>query len=479
MNEEYLVEVAKVINRLYVTERSKYIEQYLNKETNTVAYNTREWTLVDKNILEHLKQKRTIGIFSFRYKTKFITFDVDTKENSRLDTLHLISVLENDFNISRNDIHVSLSGLKGYHVTIFFSKSISNDIARKFYNIVINRANFTQRQVEYRPQFNVGMKLPLGLHKKANKVSWFVDNQTLKPIKNYSYVFDIKTIDVTPIIDVYDKSDPIVVEHNEAVEFDDLTKSINVNTVDTEENLEHINYVLENNCLKYEATRNDVTLMTAIYLKDVESFSIEDTTNTLLSIMLNTKRTKSHLISSSTEFIERETKRIVNVVYKYDYKFSNRRKDVCITRSEIEDILSIKKWNLKQMYFIHLIHAKRYAKQDGSYYMTYKTMNRYGATSERQRAKQQIEELHDFIEIKSNNEVDRSRSLEQGKIVKKPNFYKIKKIFDDSSIEEDRIVIKEEEIDLVQILQRFAERYDLNLREQLSRKQYEKVQKVV
>lgn len=471
---ENLQDVIKQINNLYINERKKHISQYY--KNNNVTYSMiSKYKLHDKVIENHLKGYSTIGIFSFEHNTKFICFDIDTKEHSRADTMHLINVLENEFNIARSDIHVSDSGNKGYHVEIFFNKSLGHKIVDNFYRLVLNECEFTKEQCELRPTYNQGLKLPLGTHRATQRTCWYVDNQTLKPIKNYAYILDIEQIDTTPITDVYDKSNPIVLQHTEADNFSNTLNTINLSTADTENNLEHIDSVLENNCLLYPNTRNDVTLMIAIYLKDSEGFSQQSTTDILTAIMLNTKRTKPDYIKSSNEFIIKETARIVQVVYVNDYKFNKRKKDVSITLEEINFILSIDKWHLKQMFFIHLIHSKRYSNNKGIYYMTYDTMERYGATTHRQRVKKYIEQLEDFIQVVSNNEIDSVRSLETGAIVKKPNKYKIKKIFNNSTDDQDSIIIKDCELSLELILQRFAERYEINLRKQLTRTELTKV----
>lgn len=109
--------------------------------------------------------------------------------------------------------------------------------------------------------------------------------------------------------------------------------------------------------------------------------------------------------------------------------------------------------------------------------MTYDTMERYGATENRTRARQHIEQLEDCLQVVSNNEIDSVRSFETGAIVKKPNKYRIKKIFNNSTDDQDSIIIKDCELSLELILQRFAERYEINLRKQLTRDQYQKVYK--
>src|SRR5699024_12488046 len=97
----------------------------------------------------------------------------------------------------------------------------------------------------------------------------------------------------------------------------------------------------------------------------------EDKHNT--DIMLTNKQ-QHNTVSSTEKIIKSDTKRIVNVVYKYNYKLTKKNRDVEIYRQEVLDILNIKEKHLKQLYLIDLIQSKRHAKANGNNYITYDTM---------------------------------------------------------------------------------------------------------
>jgi len=469
-------EVIDKINKLFITWRKYFIYQLPNGNYPR----EKRYNFNDKLLRLHLAGKQTYGIFSGEHVTKFISFDVDTKEKSEIDTRHLVDVLEREFNISRSDIHVNFSGSKGYHVDIYFSSLVTNNIIKQFYEDVIKRAEFTSSEVELRPLHNVGMKLPLGVHKVTGKRCWYVDNQTFKPIENMEHILNIEPIDPLFLENEYSTLEVIKLQEDESTEVEALINSIETNTNKIEECLSYLDEVLENNCLKYPSTRNYMTFTLAMYFKDVEEFDIETTTNVINTIMLNTKRT-TKLISMDIEYIPIETRRVVEWIYDKDYKFSNRKKDVFINRYDIETILSIKKWTLKKMYFIHLIHAKRYAKKDGSYYMSYKTMNKYGGTDNRTRAKQQVKALEDLnlLSVLQEKVISKELTEKYGHAYYSPNRYQlkmdIKKIFNKDM---DSIRVKDESIKLEQILKEFEKTYDMNLKLMLSKDQYKKVRQI-
>lgn len=472
--------VTQKINELFISYRKRYIKQN-DPELFEEKYFTIPRVLHDDLIKDHLEGKQTIGIFSGQYLTNFITFDIDTHEQSEIDTRHLVNTLENEFNISRSDIHVSLSGKKGYHVDIYFNKFISLEIMKRFYFDVLEKAEFNSHQVELRPSFNLGLKLPLGIHQETMKRCWYVDNRTFKAIEDFNYIFDIHQLDPSFLEIEYQNIDMIKIDKNEAKEVENVLSSVNTDTFVIEDHLEHINFVLENNHLKYASTRNNMTLAIAIYLKEVEQLKQSTVTEVITQVMLNSKRLCIGLINESTteDFIIKETKRIVEVVYSRDYKFTRRNKDVIITKEDIETILKIKKWNLKQLYLIHLIQFRRYATKENTYYMSYKTMSNFGATENRSRLKKQIEELEkmDLLAVKESKVIDVSNTLKNGSPIYKPNVYQmnlsIKKIFENDI---DRIIIKDnEDFTLEKILKDFEQKFQLNLKKKLSYEQYLKV----
>lgn len=116
----YQNELISQINHLIIGERQRFIEQY--GEGDTVTYRTvKGLKLTDAIIKKHLCGKKTIGIFYCKGASKFLCFDIDDKDE--LKPRLLISALK-EAGIREEDIHLESSGMKGWHIWLFFSQPI-------------------------------------------------------------------------------------------------------------------------------------------------------------------------------------------------------------------------------------------------------------------------------------------------------------------------------------------------------------------
>lgn len=173
------------LNELYITTRKKYIKQKgSNYSTFNKYENSSALTLSDWMLQLHLDGSETYGVFNGNTVNKFITFDVDYADDqpmAKWATRKLIDVLESEFNIRSNYIHVSFSGNKGYHVDLFFDEPIKADDAFAFYQRVISVADLPSNKVEYRPSYTQAVKLPLGIHQRPAPVvgSWIAIHLSL------------------------------------------------------------------------------------------------------------------------------------------------------------------------------------------------------------------------------------------------------------------------------------------------------------
>ena len=175
-------------NKLYITNRNPFLQM-----TKTGGYITvTNRTLADHDVLNHLRQKTTLGVCNKGTKTqdgtpvsrtKFFCFDcdggdgrdkknpltADEKLSKAYDQAGSIRrVLISKYGIPAKDIHVSVSGGKGLHVDLFLSDAIKYTILEEFYKQVIADCGLTEGEVEFRPN-GAGVKLPLGKNMKTNK----------------------------------------------------------------------------------------------------------------------------------------------------------------------------------------------------------------------------------------------------------------------------------------------------------------------
>lgn len=464
------------MNELMITDRKHHI---LMKDDGTY-WEVSHYNLNDGSIQRHLEGKETVGVFAGSQITKYICFDVDTKEHAERDARHLVNVLVDDYNISRNDIHISLSGNKGLHLGLYLDKVISYKMAERFYQDVRIKAGFSKEQVELRPQPGQGVKLPLGINRKTGKRCYYVDSHTFKPIENLEHILTIEPMSADFFEIEFSELEPIILDEKHAEKLTETTSSINTNTIDLENTLQYVEDVLAYGHIKQSGTRNNMTLALAIYLKEHYAAQQEDVVKHITDIMLTSKQ-EHGTVSSTEKFIKSETKRIVNVVYKYDYKLIKKNRDVEIYKQEVLDILNIKEKHLKQLYLIHLIQSKRHAKANGNYYITYDTMSKMGATKNRKSLVKYMKQLEDrdLIEVVERKVWDIDRLKTEGKSVYKPNIYRVKKIVT-SENDVDSITIKDnQELELDRFLKSLTEHFtDIELKKFLPRKQYESIMNV-
>ena len=441
--------VVKDINRLYPLYRKKMIYQYRNKQ-NEVGFTTLQRNLTDGWLMRHLSGSETVGVFAGTMLTKFLCFDVDTKETSRADTMHLVNTIE-EMNVSREDIHVSLSGNKGYHVEIFFDSPITVESIEIFYRRVLEESGFSITEVELRPLTNMGVKLPLGIHQKTRRRCWFVDNQTFNPIKSYQYLRDVEPINkdefVSEQCEEYKEEfmTKYRVTPEQANETVSIVKNLNLDEVARQGIRGTLNSILVEGTLRYPNTRNDYTLYLAMYMRDMGN-DLLVTEKMILDIMYNTLEQKPGYIKSNINHIKRETSKIVRFTYEKGYTFNRRALDVRIYKEEMENVLNLQSMPLKKLYLSMLIHKKQVVKEgDKEFYMAYSVMTRLGNTGNRSRLLNYVDELSalGMVDVVSRGvKATDGEGLGGGNEFYKSNFYKMKKI---SNLNGDYVQIRDDE----------------------------------
>lgn len=460
--------VVQALNNLYVTYRRKFIVQKKDGSYREIKRYSKEKksyapVLTDKALKQHIEGKQTIGIFAGSKKTKFICFDIDTKDKARADTYQLRDTLILDFadqfGFTYEHINISFSGNKGYHIDLFFDGVIDNEGIEKFYYSVLSKAGLTTKEVELRPLAQTGIKLPLGIHQVTEKRCAFVSTYNLDETLPLNHILNIKQIDKNKFEQGLELIKDETVEVSKSV--DEMTeeehKEFVRSRVDTSlyevNNLKGVlRDILENNTLKYPDTRNKYTFFLAIYLKEMGN-DVADSISIINNIMLNTKRKLKGFISSSEQHIKYETERIVKNAHKQNYIMFTIRRDVELYKEELQDVMNIKGVHLQSLYLAMLIHAKRYSDDGESFYMAYSTMANMGSTNNRQRLAEYIQCLSDRIEVVERHEIDEFRTRREKRKTYKPNAYHIKKSFNKDSDEKILIKADVKSVDIFEILQ--------------------------
>ena len=177
----------------YCLYRGKYVVMSPEYTKTTMHY------YKEAVIASHVEGRYAVGVFAGAKATRFITFDVDAGGKAVVRKL-IATLVEMGF--PKDYIYISTSGRKGYHVDLFFEPYIYNEKAKNIYDLVIWRAGLDPKKVEFRPTHRQAIKLPLGIHAKTGNRCWFLDRDTLEPIKDMEYVCGIKHIDTSLASDI-------------------------------------------------------------------------------------------------------------------------------------------------------------------------------------------------------------------------------------------------------------------------------------
>ncbi len=181
-------DLVRQVNYLMVRTRTPFIEQYKDNEGNT-KWMQRKYTLTDNILRDHFSGDRTVGIFyGGTGGTKFLVFDVDAEGDSSAQYIRVNGILSAlvRAGIDPNNIHVMFSGLKGYHVQLFFEDMLPINSVVAFGRAILAQLKDYRSGVELRPESvnGRGVKLPLALHLKSGVFAHYVDRYSLEPVSN-------------------------------------------------------------------------------------------------------------------------------------------------------------------------------------------------------------------------------------------------------------------------------------------------------
>lgn len=187
----YFFDVVNSLTNLYVTFRGRYVMAINGKVF--IPHCGRECKKLDNHaIIGHLNQNYAIGVFSAMSGSIFLCFDIDLPDpNVVFKVIHGLCA----FGFQKEYIYVSTSGGKGFHVEIFFNGLVYLNLLHDLYLWVIHTEGLDPRKVEFRPTFGQAIKLPLSVHHKTGNICWYLDRDTLEPIKSIGYVTTIVQMD--------------------------------------------------------------------------------------------------------------------------------------------------------------------------------------------------------------------------------------------------------------------------------------------
>ena len=403
-----LDDYVQAFNDLYITERKKHIQQrqkdkivngeVISKKGSYSHIST--YNLGDGIVKQHLQGKKTVGIFAGGTFTKFLTFDVDFDENIKKAehvTRELVVVLEEKYKIRYEQILVSFSGSKGYHVTVFFDELIKNKLIEDFYNVVREDLGYSKREIELRPTAGNGVKLPLSINWKTGNRQYLVNPYTLKQIPD-DEIFKVEKINTAEFKDFLEIEYEIMdrkLTIKQKKEFKKVVEKTNLDIpVNFEENMMKM---LEENRLMYPDSRHDSTRHLLTFLSQ-QGYSKEDAISIVQAVIRNTYENHRDMIDSTRtlKYCLDEVERLWEYSSKYNTGYV-AKKTIRVYEDEIIKVLTPKRIHLKHLLFILLVHSKRHAKRkDGTFFMTYKQMGDYGSTKNWGRLVKYVDELEEM-----------------------------------------------------------------------------------
>src|SRR5699024_1347835 len=112
-----------------------------------------------------------------------------------------------------------------------------------FYRKVMSEIELPKNgEVEFRPSWNQGVKLPLGVHQRTGNRCWFVDNRTLEPIESFDYIMSIEPMDSSEIMEI-----DFGISAEQAEDFERIVQEtdITANVLDKSEALQNDSKLIE------------------------------------------------------------------------------------------------------------------------------------------------------------------------------------------------------------------------------------------
>lgn len=425
--DRYLLKLqVKFLNDFYISYRRKYIKMNNNSKITSI-----DEMLNDSAIKQHLNQRSRVGIRFSKQGTDLIGLDIDTLDIDVLEKTYQTLI---DYDIPSNNILITFSGNKGYHIDIFLSEYLDRKLVQAFYEIILHDTEYSTTQIELRGASDEGYFLPFSVNFKG------LQN------KNYGYCgivneYGIMTVDTESEINILEsmqKLDADTIKDIVLINYKSIdiksTQTIDDDIEQVESTLQtlklldihntSVNDVVVNIGLKTiieQGTRHKLAFVYAIALREI-GMSESDLYNQLILWHENlTEGYKSNWIE-----IEQDCKSITKSVFikrlqGYKYKLpSNAR--AYITRDDIKQFISISNKADRRIYLALTVQSNMFRDYQGNFYMTYEqikemlsinTMN-----SSILKYIKRLEE-YDYINIVSQNK------RVKGQTKHEPNVYKV------------------------------------------------------
>ena len=352
----------------YITNRSGYAKQNSKGTYTTLSSKNK---LLDYTIVKHLQGKESIAIKN-NMVTKFITFDVDCKEDlnkARGQAKKIIEVLLNKFNIPYGAIVVSYSGNKGYHIDLLFNTPIKIAVAESFMKIVLALTEEVEGvHIDRRGGTQQAVKLPLGTHKVTGNFCNIVAT-------DFSKDYDKNYIPTPCCVDeniIYNAIHEVKADFNKKTEDKKVEKvkksKSNAKTIALyQAKVPELETIIKENRLLTRGTRNAVTFLLALY-GNTKGMSEKETVELISKVLSNTPSELFNDKWSHSQRVKMAEKTVKQVFEENSKLYQKAENTVKVSDAEVRVILEeCKTINEMNVALLHLINSKKYK---GVYYLS-------------------------------------------------------------------------------------------------------------
>lgn len=252
--------------------------------------------------------------------------------------------LLNAHSIPKENVYVSRSGGKGYHVETFFNEIVSTEALRALYQHIILEGQFDTQKVEFRPEYGRAVKLPLSIHPMTRNDCGFVNPVTFEPIIENDYFLQIQQNHVSDVIEALTLSH-IATEKKPTKEKDKHAESL----TETKGRCNGVEPILT-----AQGTRHNTMRRIAVFQR-IHSATEEECRSFLKKWYASQDKS---LISSDASKVYRDIDDLVSWVFSNDFvvpnPFHQKYKTVLSTR-QLEKILTLRTSSERKVAFFLLL----------------------------------------------------------------------------------------------------------------------------
>lgn len=344
-------DIARQLDNLYITYRCRFVMMtpdggvFVPRYKDPISGKIKDQKITNKIVCGHLNGHYSICVYAGSASSKFVCFDVD---DGNPQTVRTIIDILSKAGFPRDRIYVSTSGGKGFHVEMFFSSLMFTSDLKKVYNYVCAIGKLDKSKVEFRPTGGQSIKLPLSIHRKTGNTCWYLDRDTLEPIRNPEYIMKIKQIPHELALKI-SKELPA---YGYTMGFD--REKVSERILTSEEMGSFLGDSYPD--LKEQGHRNSLMVQIAVHNR-YRGLSRENSEEELRAWY---HRQNPEYINSNETLVESEIVKILDWVYRDGFVIHKSQPEITLRRDDIRVLLAQPKRSERLILFIILYYAKKY-----------------------------------------------------------------------------------------------------------------------